>query len=111
VAGKEIVVISALVQFGLPQPITRERARDVFASSAPKFRAVEGLIRKYYVLSPDGATAGGMYLWQSREDAERFYTHEWKEAIREKYGSPPSVTYFESPVVVDNVAGEIVTES
>lgn len=67
-------MITALVQFGLPQPITRERAHEVFSSSAPKCRAVQGLIRKYYVLSPDGGTAGGMHLWQSRGDADRFYT-------------------------------------
>lgn len=103
-------MITALVQFRLPQPITRERAREVFSSSAPKYRAVQGLIRKYYVLSPDGGTAGGMYLWHSREDAENFYTDEWKESIRQKYGTQPSVTYFESPVVVDNLVGEIVVD-
>ena len=104
-------MITALVQFKLPQPVTREKAREIFLSTAPRYLDTQGLIRKYYVLSQDGGTAGGVYLWKSREDAERLYTEDWKNFVREKYGAPPSVTIFESPVVVDNVTHEIVTDS
>ena len=107
--GKEIEMITALVQFKLPQPLSREKAREIFAGTAPKYREINGLIRKYYVLSQDGGTAGGVYLWNSQEDAERLYTNEWKEFIFDKYGALPSVTYFESPVIVDNITGEIIT--
>ncbi len=103
-------MITALVQFKLPQPITLDRAREIFSGTAPKYREIAGLIRKYYVLSQDGGTAGGVYLWKSREDAERLYTDEWKAFIRDKYGAEPSVTYFESPVVVDNAVGAIITD-
>lgn len=103
-------MITALVQFKLPQSITRERAREIFSGTAPKYREVQGLIRKYYVLSKDGGTAGGVYLWNSLEDAERLYTDEWKKFIRDKYGADPSITYFESPVIVDNAAGKIITD-
>jgi hypothetical protein len=105
------MMITALVQFKLPQALTREKAREVFSGTAPKYREIRGLIRKYYVLSQDGATAGGVYLWNSQEDAERLYTDEWKKFILDKYGAAPSVTYFESPVVVDNAAGEILTDA
>ena len=104
-------MITAIVQFKLPQPITRDKAREVFLSTAPKYRETQGLIRKYYVLSQDGGTAGGVYLWKSREDAERLYTDEWKDVVRERYGAPPSVTYFESPVIVDNQTHEILSDS
>lgn len=103
-------MITALVQFRLPQPISREKAKDVFLGSAPKYREVAGLVRKYYVLSQDGATAGGVYLWRSREDAERLYTEDWKGVVHERYGSAPTITYFESPVVVDNQSNEIVAD-
>ena len=48
--------------------------------------------------------------WNSQEDAERLYTDEWKQFIFDKYGALPSVTYFESPVIVDNTIGEIITD-
>lgn len=104
-------MITALVQFKLPQPISREQAREVFSGTAPRYREVRGLIRKYYILSKDGTTAGGVYLWQSQEDAERLYTDEWRNFIRQKYGAEPSVVFFESPVVVDNAAGTISTDA
>jgi hypothetical protein len=104
-------MITALVQFKLPQPVTREQAREIFRSTAPRYRETPGLIRKYYLLSQDGGTAGGVYLWKSRRDAEGLYTAEWEKFIRERYGAAPSVTYFESPVVVDNQSNEIVSDS
>jgi hypothetical protein len=104
-------MITALVQFQLPQPLSREAAREIFSGTAPRYRETQGLIRKYYILSMDGGTAGGVYLWNSRKDAERLYTDEWKNFIRDKYGAEPSVIYFESPVVVDNAVGEIISDA
>ena len=104
-------MITALVQFKLQQPHSIEKAREIFSGTAPKYRDTYGLIRKYYLLSEDGGTAGGVYLWQTREDAERLYTDEWKKFIFDKYGALPSVTFFESPVVVDNATGEIVIDN
>ena len=104
-------MITALVQFKLPQPVTREKAQEIFLGTAPKYREPPGLIRKYYLLSEDGGTAGGVYLWKSRKDAEGLYTKAWGNYIGEKYGAPPSVTYFETPVIVDNVTNEIVSDS
>ena len=103
-------MITALVQFRLPQPVTREKARQLFVGSAPKYREASGLIRKYYLLSEDGGTAGGVYLWKSKKDAEGLYTTEWKNSIRERYGALPTVTLFESPVIVDNLASEVVSD-
>jgi hypothetical protein len=79
-------------------------------STAPKYQEALGLIRKYYLLSEDGGTAGGVYLWKSREDGERLYTKEWKNFIKEKYGAEPSIVYFHSPIVVDNLAREIIKD-
>lgn len=103
-------MITALVQFKLPQPISREKAREIFSSTAPKYKDMRGLVRKYYLLSQDSGTAGGVYLWNSLEDAERLYTDEWKKFIIDKYGTAPTVSYFECPVVVDNLTGEIITD-
>ena len=104
-------MITALVQFKLPQPVTREKAQEIFISTAPKYRETPGLIRKYYLLSEDGGTAGGVYLWKSKKDAAGLYTKEWESVIRERYGAQPTVTYFESPVVVDNLTNEIISDS
>ena len=103
-------MITTITTFRLPKPITREEARTIFLSTAPKYRGVPGLVRKCYVLSQDGGTAGGIYLWKSRADADAMYTESWKAFVREKYGTDPTITYFESPVVVDNVANQILSD-
>ena len=103
-------MITALVQFDMAQHLSLEKARELFLDTAPKYKEVHGLIRKYYILSQDGGTAGGVYLWNSREDANRMYTDKWKKFILDKYGALPCVTYFESPVVVDNTTGQIVSD-
>ncbi len=102
-------MITAIATFQLPKPITLDEAREIFMGTAPKYLDVPGLIRKYYLLSQDGSTVGGIYLWDSKEEAEALYTEEWKTFVREKYGTDPSVTYMDTPVVVDNLSHEINT--
>jgi hypothetical protein len=38
------------------------------------------------------------------------YTESWKDFVRKQYGTEPSLTYFDSPVVVDNVTMEILSD-
>ena len=103
-------MITTITTFRLPKPITRDEARRIFLSTAPTYQGVPGLVRKCYILSEDGSTAGGVYLWNSRADADAMYTESWKAFVRGKYGTDPSIEYFESPVVVDNLTHEILSE-
>ncbi|MEQ1886506.1 MAG: YdhR family protein [Bryobacteraceae bacterium] len=103
-------MITTIVTFQLPKPVTRDEARAIFLSTAAKYQGVRGLVRKYYMVSEDGKTAGGVYLWESKADAEAMYTNGWYAMVREKYGTEPSVSHLETPVIVDNVSNEIVSE-
>ncbi|MCC5809636.1 MAG: hypothetical protein JJU06_04605 [Ectothiorhodospiraceae bacterium] len=102
-------MIIAIAKFRLPKPVTLEEAREIFLSTAPKYQGVPGLLRKHYVVWEDGGTVGGIYLWNSRSEAEAMYTESWKAFVREKYGTEPSVTYLDNPVTVDNLSGEILS--
>lgn len=104
-------MITVLTSFQLPEPMARDDARRIFLSTAPKYLGVPGLVRKVYVLSQDGHTVGGIYLWNSRADADSMYTESWKAFVKEKYGVAPSVTYFDSPVVVDNHLHDIFSDT
>jgi hypothetical protein len=100
-------MIVTIVAFQLKQPETLAGITKTFQATAPKYRGIPGLIRKNYFLSEDGRRAGGIYVWESRADAERMYTPEWKAFVESKYGSPPLVEYLHSPVMVDNREGSI----
>ena len=97
-------MITALVQFSLPAPISLAEAAKRFESSAPKYQNLNGLVRKYYLRSEDGRTAGGVYLWESRAAAEATYSTEWREYVTKAFGSAPEITWFDTPVIVDNAA-------
>ena len=102
-------MITVITAFQLATPITRDEARKIFLSTAPTYQGVAGLVRKTYLLSEDGKTAGGVYLWKSRAEADAMYTDAWKTFVREKYATEPSLTYFDSPVLVDNETNEILS--
>jgi hypothetical protein len=94
-------MITAIVRFALPQETTLDAAKAAFEQSAPNYQGAPGLIRKYYLFGED-KVGGGVYLWESREAAERQYSQEWRDMIAERYGAPPEITYYETPVIVDN---------
>ena len=100
-------MIVAIVTFKLSKRWTVAEATKVFNSTAPKYLGKAGLVRKHYYITETGDRAGGIYLWESKADAEACYTREWKAMVTDKYGSPPEILYAEVPVTVDNVANVI----
>ena len=95
-------MITAIVQFPLARGLTLEQAREAYEGSAPKYRGLAGLVRKYYLFDAAASIGGGCYLWESREAAESFYDDAWKRFIAERYGAEPEIRLFETPVIVDN---------
>lgn len=95
-------MITTIVQFQLPNSISLDQAQTLFDQAAPGFQHIPGLIRKYFLLSDNGETAGGVYLWNCRENAEQFYGNGFSQSIVAKFGTEPTIAYFQSPVIVDN---------
>jgi hypothetical protein len=104
-------MITAIVRFKLPPTIDAARAAELFEGSAPKYRGLAGLIRKYYLFDAASRTGGGCYLWESREAAERVYNAEWRQMIADRYGAPPEISFYETPVVVDNTLPKSVLDA
>ncbi|MBI5319571.1 YdhR family protein [Bradyrhizobium sp.] len=100
-------MIVTIVTFNLATPTTLAEMKKTFQSTAPKYQGLAGLLRKNYFVSEDGRRAGGIYVWQSRADADRVYTAEWRKFVEGKYGVPPQIEYLHSPVMVDNREGTI----
>jgi hypothetical protein len=100
-------MIMTIVTFNLQQPATLAEITKTFQSTAPKYRGIPGLVRKNYWMSEDGRRAGGIYLWESRADADRVFNAEWRKFVEEKYNGPPGIEYLHSPVMVDNREGTI----
>src|ERR1700680_2161058 len=104
-------MITAIVHFKLPASIDAAKAAELFQGSAPKYQGLTVLIGKYYLFDAESRTGGGCYLWESREAAERVYTAEWRNMIAERYGAAPEISFFETPVVVDNTLGKTILDA
>ncbi len=94
-----------IVQFDLPKRPT-DQAINGGLGSAPTYRGLEGkgLLRKDYLNGDKGT--GGVYLWESREAAEAWYTPELVASLTERFGVEPRLTWYDTHVTVDNIAGE-----
>lgn len=78
------------------------------AETAPRYRDIDGLICKNYLVAEDHKTMGGAYVWASKGQALAWYNDDWKSYFRKQYDCEPDLTFYECPVVVDNKGGEIV---
>ena len=92
--------VATLVAIPVPAQIDRAAMAKLFDASQPQYRAIPGLIRKYYTIGDD-KRAGGVYLWTSRAAAEAFYTEAWRAGVLKRWGQPASVSYFDVPIVLD----------
>lgn len=101
-------MIITIVHFNPSSIITVDQAHALFEEHAPRYQKLPGLMRKYFLLSEDGQTIGGVYLWKTRQDAERFYNSDFKQFILTQFGCEPTITYFEAPVIVDNVVDSLM---
>ena len=101
--------VTAIVRFAVPEGKSQADMVAAFEVSVPLYQGVKGLIRKYFLISEDVTTAGGVYLFETRADAVRLYDEAWRAGIRERLGVEPAIEYFDSPIIVDNDAGAIST--
>ena len=72
----------------------------------PGFGGVKGLIAKQFIWAENGI-AGGVYQWDTIENARAFYTGPWLDGIVERYGNYPQIEYFTTFAVCDAITGEV----
>lgn len=100
-------MITAVVTAKYPKGLTREVYLERTKAIAGRFQNIPGLIRKQFLFDEKTGTAGGVYLWESREQAETCYKGVWRENFVKSMGTEPNIAFFESLVVVDNAVHEI----
>jgi len=100
-------MIIAIVQIPFDGP---KRPRDDVVALSVKsageiFHDVKGLQRKYYLNGDAGG--GGVYLFDTREDADAWFNEDWADWMEGRFGARPTLTIYDNHVVLDNVADEV----
>jgi heme-degrading monooxygenase HmoA len=91
--------VATLVQIPIPQGVSKELVLNGFAGAEETYRNVGGLLRKHFILGSHD-TFGGVYLWDSKASAQSWFNDQWRKRVSETYGSPPTVEWFEVPIVL-----------
>ena len=99
-------MITAIVRYHLPASIDYNECLTHYEKIAPDFRNVKGLISKHFIYGDHGV-AGGVYHWETKEDAQAFYSGPWLKGILERYGVKPDVEYFTVFCITDNEKHEV----
>ena len=99
-------MITATVRYKLPPHIDHVACREHFHKIAPGFCDVRGLISKHFIWNESG-WAGGVYQWESIENAKAFYSGPWLDGIVERYGMTPQIEFYEVFAVTDNSRGKV----
>ena len=103
-------MFTVIVYFKLSEKMTREQIIHNFELTTEKWSKNQDLIRKNYLIDLDRGIAGGVYLWKEKMHAEIWLGAEFRKSVRDNYGEEPTFQFFETPIVVDNVTGDIVKE-
>lgn len=98
-------MIIAIVEIPRPAKAPREAAVAAALGSVGIYREVKGLRRKHYLNGEMGG--GGVYEFDSRENAEAWFHAGWADWMEGRFGVRPTLKLFDCHVVLDNVAGEV----
>ena len=94
--------------FKVPAGAAKSELVDTIKATAHNYEGIPGLIRKYYGITPDGASLVGIYLWQNRAAADAFYTPEWVATVTKRWAGPPQRQDWETPMVVESAERRLV---
>jgi hypothetical protein len=99
-------MIVELVLFRSPPGMDRAAILEDAKHTIPRWRANPELLRKHYLLGDDGY-GGGLYIWPSREAAERAHDAEWQAGVEKRTGAKPTFRYFDLLMLLDNEKGTV----
>ena len=49
-------------------------------------------------------------MWKEKVHAEIWHGAEFRKMVKDNYGEEPTFQFFETPIVVDNLTGDITKE-
>ena len=102
--GSKLFVV--IVEFKIPDDLNSNDIKKKFQETAPMYQETTGLIRKNYLLNKDKNIAGGVYIFDNSKNAHVWFDQSRIKWLTERY-SEPEVSYFYSPVEVNNSDNKI----
>jgi hypothetical protein len=100
-AQPTVAVVRVPTPWYAPRALVARRMRDTI----PEYERLPGLQFKAYSFERGSGDYGGLYLWQSQQQAQAWFGPAWFSRVRAERGVEPQVRYFDAPVSLDNTPG------
>lgn len=100
-------MILELVEFNTPKGWSRAQVLEDAWHVVDKWRANPQLKRKHFLLSLDGKSGAGVYIWPSVDAAQEAHDEAWRQSVIKRTGAAPTIRYFDLLLLVDNEQGEV----
>jgi heme-degrading monooxygenase HmoA len=92
--------VATLVLIRTPAGVTRERLGAELQGAVAAHRAIPGLLRKHFLIGDNGASFGGLYLWQDEASARAWLNDAWHERVKKTYGQAAAIDWFDTPILL-----------
>ena len=99
-----IVIVTFKISSGMTEPILKEK----FMESSGMYKDTPGLIRKNYLSDIKNNTAGGVYCFDTLENAKNWFDDKRIDWLTQRY-SKPEINFYDNPIVIDNISNEIIS--
>ena len=98
-----------IVKFKISDDIDNNSIKEKFKETAPMYQDTNGLIRKNYLFNNSENMAGGVYIFDNSENAHAWFDESRIQWLTDRY-SEPEISYFDSPIEVNNDSNQIYIE-
>ena len=95
-----------IVKFKISDSVDNDGIKEKFKETAPMYQETKGLIRKNYLFNESKNIAGGVYIFDNSENAFAWFDESRIQWLTDRY-SEPEISYFDSPVEVNNDSNKI----
>jgi hypothetical protein len=97
------VVVKVPKPWYAPKSLVVGKMRDTVAL----YESLPGLSYKAFSLAQADGQYGGIYLWKDEGSARAFFGPAWFERVEKERGAKGQVRFYEVPVAIDNVRGNL----
>jgi len=91
-----------IVEFQYADDFDRTRIEAIAQEARGRFEGLPGLRQKAFTVDEQNRRATNVYLWETEEAAQGFFSDELVERVTGLYGVRPTVTFVEVAELVDN---------
>jgi hypothetical protein len=107
--GEGESMTGVIVTFNYAGDFDRARVVKIASDYRGMFEGMPGLRLKVFTFDEKQQRVANLYVWDSREAAENFFTEELRELVIGLYGVPPSIEFVEIAEIVDNSRSQKAT--